>query len=199
MTENKNRQTWWMSAAFLILAFIFIFDVGAKKKVVLKNPLVPKEALVNETVRNPMTGPIIRQAGFKYNCNECHQHLQPPEVPRSLIAAHQNIIMEHGVNKNCYNCHHRTDREFLYDIDHGKIPITESARLCGKCHGARYNEWVIGIHGRQHGFWDQNKGEPAKVTCAACHNPHSPKFKPMKPLPGPIRQNFSTQKERKHD
>jgi formate-dependent nitrite reductase cytochrome c552 subunit len=64
------------------------------------------------------------------------------------------------------------------------VPFTESYRLCGQCHGDKYRDWRWGVHGKRIGNWD---GQKTYFLCVNCHNPHSPKFKPLKPMPVPTK------------
>jgi len=64
------------------------------------------------------------------------------------------------------------------------IDFNESYKLCGQCHGPKLRDWEAGIHGRRTGQWN---GEKEYLLCAHCHDPHSPKFPPMKPEPAPIK------------
>ena len=188
-----------MTGVFLLLALSFVFDMWGGAREVVENPLIDPEEITTSTVRNPLTGPVIRQAGFKYSCNECHQHFKPSAQRNPLQAAHQNIVMEHGINNTCFNCHQSKESEFLSDINGKNVSMVQSELLCQKCHGARFRDWKIGVHGRQNGFWDKNQGESTRATCVACHNPHSPKFKPMKPLPGPIRSSVPVNERGAHE
>jgi hypothetical protein len=58
--------------------------------------------------------------------------------------------------------------------------------LCAKCHGTIYRDWKAGVHGRENGYWNTQLGDKTKLRCIQCHDPHSPKFKDMKPL-APLR------------
>jgi|GEM_PF-4292866 len=51
-------------------------------------------------------------------------------------------------------------------------------------HGDKFRDWKVGIHGKRTGYWN---GEKQYLLCAHCHNPHSPSFKAMKPMPPPVR------------
>lgn len=132
-----------------------------------------------------------KKAGFTYRCTECHFSIQPPPRQNPLQSEHANIVFDHGLNINCLNCHHPTNRDAYVDHEGNEIPPSQPARLCSKCHGPTYRDWEAGIHGRQNGYWDTSKGARTKLFCVQCHDPHSPKFKPMKPLPAPQRTRFS--------
>ncbi len=126
------------------------------------------------------------KAGWSYNCMECHQlfparwHYGAGHPP---FNEHKDIVLEHGNNRFCLNCHHPTNRNAFVDYDGGEIAQEDVVLLCAKCHGTLYRDWEAGVHGRVNGFWDTAKGPKTKLRCIQCHDPHSPSFKPMKPLP----------------
>ena len=62
------------------------------------------------------------------------------------------------------------------------VSFEESYNLCGQCHGTIFRDWKAGIHGKRTGEWN---GRKQYRLCVHCHNPHSPRFKPIKPLPPP--------------
>jgi len=67
------------------------------------------------------------------------------------------------------------------------VPFTESYRLCGQCHGTQFRDWRTGIHGKRTGYWD---GPKRYLLCVHCHNPHSPRFAALQPLPPPLRPQY---------
>ncbi len=77
------------------------------------------------------------------------------------------------------------NRDKLKLADGEIIDFTESYRLCGQCHGNIYRDWKAGIHGKRVGSF--KGGKRTYFLCVNCHNPHDPKFKPLKPEPPPIR------------
>jgi hypothetical protein len=56
-------------------------------------------------------------------------------------------------------------------------------RLCTRCHAKKIPDWRAGVHGKRTGYWH---GPKEYQTCVACHDPHSPLFKPLEPKPPPI-------------
>ena len=44
-----------------------------------------------------------------------------------------------------------------------------------------------GIHGKRTGYWN---GSKRYLLCVHCHNPHSPRFAALQPLPPPVRPQF---------
>jgi hypothetical protein len=43
-------------------------------------------------------------------------------------------------------------------------------------------DWRAGVHGKRVGNW---WGPKEYLSCVACHDPHSPLFKPLEPKPPP--------------
>ena len=93
----------------------------------------------------------LRKAGFEYRCNECHQSFKVSRKPHTLLAEHMNILLNHGANDRCLNCHFAENMEQF--VNHDGTPIeggnsidlchsrhafsVEQARNpenCGKCH-----------------------------------------------------------------
>lgn len=130
------------------------------------------------------------RSGFEYRCSECHTAIQSERHQHTFVAEHRDIKFDHGLNLYCLNCHHPTNRNAYVDHDGSEIPSDQPALLCRKCHGPTYREWELGIHGRQNGYWDTSQGTRTKLLCIQCHDPHSPRFKPMKPEPPAQRTRF---------
>jgi formate-dependent nitrite reductase cytochrome c552 subunit len=84
----------------------------------------------------------------------------------------------------CFDCHNLADRDSLRLAGGEKVPFTESWKLCRQCHGEKGRDWKAGVHGKRTGHWD---GKKQYLLCAHCHDPHSPKFKPIRPEPAPVR------------
>lgn len=123
-----------------------------------------------------------------FPCSECHKELTPDATVRKLEMAHEEIALNHGgENRWCFDCHNPDDRDRLKLANGTLVPFEESYRLCGQCHGEIYRDWREGIHGRRTGNWD---GAKKYLLCAHCHNPHNPQFKPIAPLPPPVRPDF---------
>ncbi len=82
----------------------------------------------------------------------------------------------------CLDCHNAADRDWLRSAAGSLISFEESYYLCGQCHGTIFRDWKVGIHGRRTGYWN---GKKQYRLCVQCHNPHSPRFAPLTPLPPP--------------
>ncbi|OGV70611.1 MAG: hypothetical protein A3K19_06455 [Lentisphaerae bacterium RIFOXYB12_FULL_65_16] len=121
-------------------------------------------------------------------CSQCHDKDLRNSERRVLTAAHEDIVLHHAEESRwCLDCHDFEDRDKLHLANGEKIPFEESYRLCGQCHGPTYRDWRLGIHGKRTGYWD---GSKRYLLCVNCHWPHAPKFKPLQPLPAPVRPEF---------
>lgn len=176
-----------ITVAFLATAFCFFSNSDDKindsgVKIVDAKPFIS-----NKNVRDPVLHPLYTRHKMTYSCNECHQNFQTKEeaIQKNLIGEHSGLVLDHGQNNRCVNCHHPENKEALLAQDGSEIPFSQSQNLCAKCHGPKFREWTKGIHGKLTGFWDSTKGSSNKTQCLYCHNPHSPKFKPLQPAPGP--------------
>jgi len=107
---------------------------------------------------------------------------------RELVDMHDDIVLNHGPSERwCLDCHNSEDRDSLWLVNGTQIGFDESYKLCGQCHGTIFRDWRAGIHGRRRGYWN---GAKEYLLCAHCHDPHSPKYKPIAPLPPPVRPQF---------
>ena len=120
-----------------------------------------------------------------FPCSGCHAEMKPNPNRRELKEEHTNIVLNHAQGQRwCLDCHDTYNRDKLHLVSGEKIDFTESYRLCGQCHGDKYRDWKVGVHGKRTGFWN---GKKEYLLCANCHNPHDPRFKPLKPKPPPVR------------
>ena len=120
-----------------------------------------------------------------FPCSDCHD----PEIPvntrrRELTTAHAEVRLRHDEEHRwCLDCHDAANRDVLHLASGEPVPFEESYRLCGQCHGDKYRDWRVGVHGRRTGRWD---GEKQYLLCVHCHDSHAPRFKPLAPLPPPL-------------
>ncbi len=136
----------------------------------------------------PATSPPFSPGIFP--CNACHEGLPVNAKRRELKDEHTSIKLRHAEQDRwCLDCHSATNRDKLKLADGESIDFTESYRLCGQCHGNIYRDWKAGIHGKRVGYF--KGGKRTYFLCVSCHNPHDPKFKPIKPLPPPIRPELN--------
>lgn len=120
-------------------------------------------------------------------CGDCHDPSAGPSSndPTAAPEVHAKVVLRHGANKRCFNCHNNAKRDFFAADGGGQIPYSKVETLCQRCHGTTYRDWAGGVHGRRNGYWDKSAGTQTRLVCIACHNPHDPKFKPMIAAPPP--------------
>lgn len=138
---------------------------------------------LDKTPPRKTVGLDLVRNGWTYNCMECHKLFPARWHYDRALNEHKDIKLDHGNNRFCLNCHHATNRNAFVDYDGAEIVQADVVLLCAKCHGTTYRDWKAGVHGRQNGFWKADLGEKTKLRCIQCHDPHQPKFQPMKPLP----------------
>jgi hypothetical protein len=121
-----------------------------------------------------------------FPCSNCHNADMPPNrTRRELAAMHDDIVLRHDEQHRwCLDCHDADNRDQLHLASGEPVPFEESYRLCGQCHGEKYRDWRAGVHGRRVGEWN---GHRKYLLCAHCHNPHQPRFRPIEPMPAPVR------------
>jgi len=122
-----------------------------------------------------------------FPCSECHNEevIEPNSIRRKLTDFHEEIVLQHDEEHRwCLDCHDLENRDKLHLASGELIDFAESYKLCGQCHGSKLRDWKTGIHGKRTGSWS---GEKEYLLCVHCHNAHSPKFKPLKPKPPPVR------------
>ena len=126
-------------------------------------------------------------------CGDCHDPSGGPSSNDPTVApeVHARVVLKHGLNKRCFNCHNNGDRNFFAADGGGKVPYSKIETLCAKCHGTTYRDWALGTHGRRNGYWNKAAGEQKSLSCIACHDPHTPAFKPLIAAPAPQKQTPS--------
>jgi len=123
-----------------------------------------------------------------FPCTDCHKNLTPNPVRRVLVDWHDDIsaMFNHdSENRWCLDCHDLKNRDSLRLASGKLLDFKESYKLCGQCHGEKYRDWKVGVHGKRTGEWN---GKKEYLLCVSCHNPHAPKFKELTPDPPPIKQ-----------
>jgi len=130
----------------------------------------------------PVPPPPFSEGVFP--CSDCHEKGDPGDTERRpLELAHTEIVLHHDEeNRWCLDCHDAENRDQLHLASGAPVPFEESYRLCGQCHGDKYRDWKVGVHGRRTGMWN---GRKEYLLCVNCHDAHAPHFKPLKPKPAP--------------
>ncbi len=147
--------------------------------------VVPAWAVDETPVRHPELAPEIGFAGFTHRCNDCHKLFPSNPDAGASALRHTDIVLEHGINTRCFNCHNLLNRDTFTDDSGGEIPYDQPELLCARCHGPVYRDWQHGVHGRSNGYWDAQSGLMTRQKCTACHDPHVPPFPSMAPAPPP--------------
>jgi len=180
-----SRLFWCVPVVFAAVAGLLLADPWRQAIPIPPATKVPPSAVDTTPVRRPALTPQTVIAGMNYRCSECHDLFPSPEETDRPLTQHEEIVLEHGINNRCFNCHHREDRNFLVDDRGDPIPFDRPPLLCAKCHGPVYRDWTYGVHGRTDGYWDLKAGPMRRLKCVECHDPHDPAFKSMTPAPGP--------------
>lgn len=147
--------------------------------------VVPAWATDTTPIRRPTLKPEIKLVGYTYKCSDCHRLFESPAETTRSLTQHRDVVLEHGINTRCFNCHHLTNRDAYVDDWGREIPADQPQMLCAKCHGPVYRDWLKGAHGRTNGYWDTSLGVQTRRKCIECHDPHRPPFPPLKPAPPP--------------
>lgn len=151
----------------------------------------PRSAATEEIPDDP-AGKNLPPPPFKnpdiFPCSSCHDNKDLTANPtrRELKMEHTEIVLKHDEKHRwCLDCHDAQNRDVLHLANGTSVKFEESYKLCGQCHGDKYRDWRVGIHGRRTGEW-KSDGEKQYLLCVHCHDSHAPHFKPIKPLPPPI-------------
>jgi len=122
-----------------------------------------------------------------FPCTQCHngKTVKLNTTRRELVDMHGDIDLHHGDESRwCLDCHDPLDRDHLHLVNGDRIEFSRSYLLCGQCHGDKLRDWKVGVHGKRTGYWN---GQKQYLLCVHCHNPHSPRFKALHPMPPPTR------------
>jgi len=193
--SNTTKVLLLLSAAFALLAVAFLGNLWGRSPASPKISLVDTNFLDKATARRSYADLIKAGEDLSdFDCYACHEKGKAPplrfDTNQNLIIPkeHSDIVMHHGSherNNNCFNCHDELNLELFQTRDKRELKLSNSAPLCGSCHGPTYRDWEAGVHGRTGGYWNRSLGEIDRKLCVNCHNPHSPKFPGRKPAPGP--------------
>ena len=178
------------------LAGVLLADLWPFTSPIPPATATPSWATNPSTVRQPKLRPEITLAGYTYRCSDCHNLFPSPRETTRTLSQHRDIILEHGINNRCFNCHHRENRDAFADDSGNPISYDQPQLLCAKCHGPVYRDWLNGSHGRTNGYWDSRRGPVERAKCIQCHDPHVPPFASMHPAPAPHTLRMGDQEHR---
>ena len=181
-----NIRTFINSISFILSSLILVIFLGcSKSKTIEKKVQIEKEVRTESNHEIAVAPPPFSEGIFP--CSECHAEMEVNTERRELWM-HEEItgIFDHDEeNRWCLDCHNANDRDYLKLANGKLVDFKESYKLCGQCHGNKLRDWKVGVHGKRTGEWN---GKKQYLLCPSCHNPHSPKFKQIKPEPPPVRQ-----------
>jgi hypothetical protein len=177
MPAQRGLRWWFVVPVCVVLGVLFIAEaVTFDRPPPDPLPLNPAWYTV-ETAR----GKDLQDKTIVGNCFICHAFWVP--IPTSIETsnprfAHANIVLNHGSNDRCYNCHQITDRNMYIANNSSSIMSQTPEQLCSRCHGLIYNDWTMGTHGKWTGKFQPDKLYDRKTyTCTECHDPHNPLFR----------------------
>lgn len=180
---------WFVGPVFLLLAGGLLLSRGKPELPVLAAVEIDPAALGTQPRRVALSDPpTINIDGFDRTCMSCHRMFPPREVEPGRLLQHRQVVLDHGINNRCHNCHDGADRNLLVLRDGTTIGYERVVELCAQCHGPTFRDWQRGAHGRTNGYWDKSRGPQQRLGCTECHNPHEPRvpaMDSMAPLPGP--------------
>jgi len=179
-----------IAPTFLLLAAWFAWGPDLADIPEFTSVPIDRAELPTEPRLQPLGDPpVVEINGFEQTCMNCHRLFPPREIPPGTrLMQHTHVVLEHGINDRCRNCHDVENRDMLRLQSGEKVPFSHVVELCSKCHGPTYRDWSRGMHGRTNGYWNAALGEVNRLGCTECHNPHTPTtpaMEPLRPLPAP--------------
>ena len=177
---------YFIGFGFLLTAVLFVFTSPTVAIPKTDSVIIGPEQILPGARRVALADPpMIHTGSMSQRCSDCHDLFKNDRAPDRALTQHTQIVLNHGTNDACLNCHAKDDREKLAIRSGEHVGFDQVKQLCAQCHGPIANDWERGTHGKTIGYWDSTKGESVKLSCTQCHDPHSPAYKGMAPLPGP--------------
>ena len=184
--QRSGIAGYFVGVGFVLTAIALLATSTPVDIPLIEKPAVRSEQITPGVFRVAMTDPPIVNLGtYDQRCNDCHSIFENTREKGRQLSQHTNIVLAHGSNDLCLNCHDKDNREKLTLRGGESVGYDHVEQLCAQCHGPIYRDWEKGTHGKTIGYWNTDMGEAVKLTCTECHDPHSPSYAPMPPLPGP--------------
>lgn len=199
-----NCSACWLGSGLRAVALVWVTTLfacdGFTDETRELGPPVVGEATHSVVIETPQTLGVVDSPLLDVNgtpigvgCETCHG----PNPVGSWAATpgepfHTGVgVTEEGVRSldqhgelKCDNCH-SPDRLTVHLADGALLDLADTMRLCAQCHGPQFRDYQRGSHGGMTGFWDLRQGPRSRNNCVVCHAPHSPRFEPRMPAPGP--------------
>ena len=185
-----------ISSTFFLLAIWFVMFSGVGAIPLEEQPAILAADIDPVPRRSIMKDPpTTRIGGLDQSCSSCHSIFSSTQDEPKERLQHKEIVLEHGLNDRCDNCHTKGDHDKLVLYGGEEIGYAQVQQLCAKCHGPTYRDWELGMHGKTFGSWETGSPERRRLLCTECHDPHHPAFTPYVPLRGPntLRQHATEQ------
>ena len=77
---------------------------------------LPDDSRLNKTPARQTKGLDLVKVSWTYNCMECHRILEVQWHKDRVRTEHEDILLQHGNNRFCLNCHNPKDMNTLYCI-----------------------------------------------------------------------------------
>lgn len=184
--QSNRVVSWLLPAGFLAVAGWLVF-LSPGSEIPLDEPaIIDAASIAPGPRRRPLSDPAhMLIGGDEQRCNGCHQIFASRKDRSQPPTYHTEIVLNHGLNTDCLNCHHPENREALRRLDGSEVPLAMTPETCAGCHGTVYRDWQHGTHGKTMGSWQTGSDAQLRLTCNECHDPHSPAYPKYAPLPGP--------------
>ncbi|MBL8747089.1 MAG: hypothetical protein JNK58_12135 [Phycisphaerae bacterium] len=183
----RTETVLWAIGPLFALVAVWLFFFSPKAEIPLG---VSRPVAHSDILRGAWRTPLMdaRESivdGIKRPCSECHRLFAPSQAENRTLMQHKEIVLRHGINARCLNCHDGADRDKLVLHNGALVGFDQAPLLCSQCHGTVFRDWQHGVHGKTMGSWDAASGAQRRLACNECHDPHSPAYRPMAPLAGP--------------
>ena len=187
-----------MSLSFALIACCLLW--GFPPKTFAEDPPGIKEGILQKEVQTKVierTRTVtVRRILEHFPCTKCHEKLKPFGIKETGEKTHKNLTFQHMEEiRECTFCHSIIDPDRLHLLNGERITYDQVPDLCGQCHGERFNEWNMGLHGEESGTWN---GPRSSLSCTECHRAHSPRFPKLEAKRAPNFPRLGIPKEGEH-
>jgi hypothetical protein len=179
--QGKSQMILKMLPSFALIACCLLS--GIPPKTFAQNTPEIKEGILRKEVKAQVLERkrtvTVRRILEHFPCTDCHEKLKPFTKPfrgKDLgEMTHENLTFQHMEEiRECTFCHSIIDPDRLHLLNGERITFEQVPDLCGQCHGIRFNEWNMGLHGEESGTWN---GPRSSLSCTECHRPRFPRWK----------------------